>query len=320
MLGVVLVAAGAGIGLTADEVLGASTAPGTMLPNPGLADRDSLMAWLARGLLLLALAWVAIGVLAAGTPLIRRPGAAAARATWISSVLPWRARESTLGMLRADYALLLAVPIALLVATRAIQTSFLSWVHLVVVLAAWTVFALVVRLLIGARYSPYPIIAAVGGVVVLRCIVTLVVLSFTGPDGYWLAVMADPTGRALYITIAFALFVWVFVAAGWALTQQIGHRRAAGAVLGAIGAGLLLPALAIALIGFERALAAWNDQITMLSGGLSPILDLTTHPGIPSATSWAAALAGAALLAVGALLALPPRRRSLASRADAFMI
>ena len=60
------------------------------------------MTWLARILLVLALAWIIIGVLSARTSLVRRPGAAAARASWLASVMPWRARESTLGMLPLD--------------------------------------------------------------------------------------------------------------------------------------------------------------------------------------------------------------------------
>ncbi len=103
------------------------------------ANRDLAMAWLARALLLFAGAWVVIGVLASRTRLVRRPGAAAARATWLSATRPWRARESTLGLLPLDRWLMLGVPAALLVATRAAQTSFLSWTHLAVVLGSWLV-------------------------------------------------------------------------------------------------------------------------------------------------------------------------------------
>ncbi|MGZ8805438.1 MAG: hypothetical protein ACXWZG_09075, partial [Microbacterium sp.] len=82
------------------------------------ADRDLAMAWIARGLLALAVIWVVIGVLSSRTRLVRRPGAAAARAGWLGATRPWRARESTLGLLPLDRWLLLGVPVALLVATR----------------------------------------------------------------------------------------------------------------------------------------------------------------------------------------------------------
>jgi hypothetical protein len=276
------------------------------------ADRDLAMAWLARILLFLAGAWVVIGMLAARTRLVGRPGAAAARASWLASTRPWRARESTLGMLELDRWLMLLVPAALLVATRAVQTSFLSWTHLAVVLGAWLVFALVVRLCVG-RHSPWPVIAAVGGVIVLRCIVTLAALSFTGPGGYWFGFWTEPVIRTLYIAVAFALFVWVFVAAGWALSSQLGVRRACGAVLAAIGAGLLIPSVIIGVVGLERALTVWNDEMGLLPWGLARILGITVYLEIPPETPWFAAAIGAVLVAVGALLALPARRRAEAS-------
>lgn len=276
------------------------------------AERDLAMAWIARVLLLLAAAWVVIGMLAARTRLVRRPGAAAARASWIASTRPWRARESTLGMLELDRWLLLVIPAALLVATRAVQTSFLSWTHLAVVFAAWGIFALVVRLFVGRR-SPWPVIAAVGGVIVLRCIVTLFALSFSGPGGYWFAFWTEPVFRTAYIGIAFALFVWVFIAAGWALSMQVGARRATGYVLAAIGAALALPAAVIGAIGLETALSLWNDQMGLLPWGLARILGITTYLEIPPETPWIAAAFGAVLVVAGALLALPWRRRAAAS-------
>jgi hypothetical protein len=276
------------------------------------AERDLTMAWLARGLLVLALAWVVIGMLAARTRLVRRPGAAAARATWIASTRPWRARESTLGMLELDRWLLLVVPAALLVATRAVQTSFLSWTHLAVIISAWAVFALVLRLFVWRR-SPWPVIAAVGGVVMLRCILTLFALSFTGPGGYWFAFWTEPVLRTAYIAVAFALFVWVFVAAGWGLSAQVGARRATGFVLAAVGAGLLVPAVAIGAVGLEAALSLWNDEMGLLPWGLARILGITTYLEIPDATPWAAAGVGAVLLGAGVLLAVPWRRRRAAA-------
>lgn len=272
------------------------------------ADRDPAMAWIARGLLVLALAWVLFGILASSTSLVRAPGGGAARATWLSAIAPWRARESVLGLFTLDLWLLILVPALLLVLTRAVQTSFFSWVHLAVVLGAWAILALVVRWLLRSKHNPYPVIAAVGGVIVLRCILTLGALSFAGPGGYWFGFLTDPTARVLYIAEAFALFVWVFVAGGWAMGRQVGGRRATGIVLGGVGAGLALPSLCIALVGFETAITAWNDQMGLLPGGLSRILGITVHLGIPPSTPWVLCGVGAVLLVVGVLLSWKWRR------------
>jgi len=85
-------------------------------------ERDPAMAWVARGLLVLAFAWLVIGVLSSRTRLVARPGAAAASATWVAAIRPWRARETTLGLYDLDRWLLMLVPVALLVGTRAVQT------------------------------------------------------------------------------------------------------------------------------------------------------------------------------------------------------
>lgn len=270
------------------------------------AERDLPMAWIARGMLVLAVAWVVIGMFSARTRLVGRPGAAAARATWLGATRPWRARESTLGLLPLDRWLLLGIPAATLVGTRAVQTSFLSWTHLAAVLGAWLLFALVVRAVVGRR-SPWPVIAAVGGVVMLRCIVALTALSLTGPGGYWFAFWTDPTRRTVYVAVAFALFVWLFVAAGWALSSQIGPRRATGAVLAGVGVGLAVPASVIALVGLERALTVWNDEMGLLPWGLARILGITVYLDIPAETAWIAAGVGAVIAVVGVLLALPYR-------------
>lgn len=271
------------------------------------AERDMPMAWIARGMLVLAVAWVVIGMFSARTRLVGRPGAAAARATWLGATRPWRARESTLGLLPLDRWLLLGIPAATLVGTRAVQTSFLSWTHLAVVLGAWLLFALVVRAVVGRR-SPWPVIAAVGGVVMLRCIVALAALSLTGPGGYWFAFWTDPTRRTLYVAVAFALFAWLFVAAGWALSSQIGARRAVGAVLAGAGVGLAVPASVVALIGLEQALTVWNDEMGLLPWGLARILGITVYLDIPAETAWIAAGVGAVIAVVGVVLAVPWHR------------
>jgi hypothetical protein len=271
-------------------------------PARAVAERDLVMAWCSRVLLVLAAAWLVIGMLSARTRLVRRPGAAAARASWIASTRPWRARESTLGTLPLDRWLMIIVPGALLVATRAVQTSLGEWAHLAVVLAAWLVFAAIVRLVVGRR-SPWPVIAAAGGVVMLRCTLTLVTLVSSGPGGSTRMFAGDPALRFAFVTVAVALFVWLFVAAGWALSTQLGARRATGGVLAGVGAGLAIPASVIAAVGVADA--AWWIEPGLVPANLARAL---ADAGVDLASAvWGAIWAGAALALIGALLALPSR-------------
>jgi hypothetical protein len=260
------------------------------------------MAWIARGLLILALLWLVIGMVAARTRLVRRPGAAAARANWLGATRPWRARESTLGLLPLDRWLLLGVPTALLVGTHAVLTSFASWTHLALALSTWFGFVVMVRLLVGGR-SPWPVIAAIGGVIVLRCVVALAALSVAGRGGAWLAFRTQPGLRTLYIALVSGLFIWLFVAAGWALNAQIGGRRATGVVVAGIGAGLAVPASIVAVIGQDTVIASWNDDRGPLPWGLAAVLE---RSGIlPDSAAWLAVGVGVLILAIGVLLALP---------------
>lgn len=318
---VALVAIGLGLGAAVDAfgpAAGATDAFGSDADaadagsRADAAERDATMAWLARGLLVLAVAWVVIGMLSARTRLVRRPGAAAARASWLASSRPWRARESTLGMLELDRGLLLVIPTGLLVATRAVQASFLAWADLAILLGAWLAFAAVVRLCLW-RLSPWPVIAAVGGVVVLRCIVTLALLSFNGPSGYWSVLSAEPVLRTIFIAVAFALLVWLFTAGGWALSTQVGPRRATGFMLAGIGGGLAVPALVVGAVGLEAVLAHSGDASGLLPWGLVRVVGVTTFTEIPTGAPWFVAAVGGVVLVVGVLLAMPWRRRTEAS-------
>ena len=271
------------------------------------SERDPAMAWLARGLLALALGWLGAGAWLAH----RRRGAptSAVVATWTVATRPWRAAEVGPGMARSQRALLLVVPGAMLLATRAVQTSFLAPVHLLVVLGAWLVLLGVGWALLRGR-APWGVVAAAGGVLVARCALALLAMSSTGPGGYWYAFWTEPAKRTVYVTLAVAGFLWLLVAAAWALSVTRGRRRAAGTVLAAVGAGLAVPASVVGLVGLERALTAWNDQLGLLPWGLSRILGITVYLGIPADTAWWAAGLGAVLLVVGLLLALPGRRRT----------
>ncbi|MGW9630633.1 hypothetical protein ACWGST_08000 [Agromyces sp. NPDC055520] len=262
------------------------------------AVRDLPMAWAARILLVLLVAWLGYGLV----PVFARrawPGARAARALWAAATRPWRAREVVEGLGRLDRALLVAVPAVALVASRGIQTWFLAPSHLLVTLGGWAVFVAVLRLALGRR-SMQPVLAAVGGAATLRVVLLLAVLSPTGPGGYWFEFWTNPIGRSIYIAIAFAAFGWVVVAAAWAFAVERGALRAAGAVVAGIGAVLAVFGSLIGLIGLETALTAWNDEMALLPWGLSRILGISVYLDIPADTAWWAAIAGVVLVVVGA--------------------
>ena len=263
------------------------------------AERDLPMAWAARILLVLVLLWLVLGILG-----IRSlPGAKAARAMWTAATRPWRAVEAVEDLGMPDRILLVAVPGAALVASRGISTWFEAPAHALVMLGAWLLFSVVLAFAARNR-SAWPVIATIGGVAMLRVVLLSAVLTPTGPGGYWFGFWTDPVQRFAYVTVAFALFAWVIVAAAWTLATQLGARRAVGVALLGAGAVLAVGGAFIGLVGLEQALTVWNDQMGLLPWGLSRILGITVYLEIPGESAWYAAGFGAALVVVGALLAL----------------
>jgi hypothetical protein len=271
------------------------------------ADRDLPMAWLARVLLVVGLGWLVLGALGGRRRGPHGPVRAAARAAWTAATTPWRAAEATADLGRPGRAVLLAVPVFVLALTRGVQTSFLAPVNSGVLVVAWG--AVVAVLLVGLRRrGVWPAVAALGGVVVARCALTLLALAPTGPGGYWFAFWTEPGRRTVYVTVAVALYLWMLVATGWAAASAVGARRAAGTVVAAVGAGLAVPAVWAAAVGLEASLTAWNDDMGVLPWGMSRILGITVYLGIPADAAWWAAAAGIAVAVVGVLLAVPWRR------------
>jgi len=266
------------------------------------ADRDRPMAWLAAGLLGLLGVWFVVGLLGRRLGRVGR----VARAHWLSALMPWRAAELTVGLGRRGLALLAAVPLGFLVASRLVQTWFAAPSQWFITGLAWVVFLGVVVGFAWRRHLLGAVGAAVGGAVLLRVALLLVALTGQGPAGYWFAFWADPGARGGYVVVAFVLFAWVLVAAAWAL-------RMPSAAVGAAGAALVMGGVVVGAIGLERAMTVWNDQMNLLPYGLSRILGITVYLGIPADLPWWVAGLGG-ILVVGAVLGslVVPRASRLA--------
>ncbi|WP_239126363.1 hypothetical protein [Asanoa siamensis] len=248
--------------------------------------RDQAMAWLAR-------------ILLAGVLLVLLLGAtgrsATCRALWLGATRPWKAPDATTPAL-------LAIPAAALLASRLAYTWFAAPAHIALTLTAWLLFAVAVRLISGRNRAW----AVVGGVALIRTALLLAVLSVRGPGHYWLQFWTAPTARAVYITVAFAAFCWLFVATALACGAR--------ATIMAAGGALAVLAGAVAAIGLEPALTIWNDQLALLPWGLSRILGITVYLGIPP--SLPAIAAGTGAIAATAA-ALGRRRPTTPGRIDA---
>ena len=145
----------------------------------------------------------------------------------------------------------------------------------------------------------------------LGTVILLLALVNRGPGHYWMNFWIHPLLRSAYVTVAFAAFGWVFLAAWFVLRDRyrLAVRGALGRLLPAIGAPLAVLGTLIAVIGLERALTWWDDQMNLLPWGLHRILGITVYLGIPTILPTVAAVLGLVLMAAGGLLAAPWRRR-----------
>lgn len=266
---------------------------------PERAEREGLMAWIARALFVLGAGWLTIGIVAARTSLVRRPGAAAARATWLSFSRPWRARESMLGLLAFDRWLLVIVPAGMLITTHLIIASFLSVIPVLIASAGWFIFGAIIIILVWPR-SSWPVIAAVSGTAIVWSLILLAGVSFAGPGTFWLLLWDAPALRYVVLTLVLAVLAWALIAAGGAIAAQVGSIAAIGAVTASIGGTIALLSLVMAALGPVWLGAQWQD-------------DAVEVLAEPSAV-WVNFAIGFGLFVCGLALTLYARRQKVASR------
>jgi len=111
----------------------------------------------------------------------------------------------------------------------------------------------------------------------------LVFAAIRGPMFFWYQVWISDIFRILFLAVLMMLFFrkfQVFIIMG----KKWSHRSTSGAVAMVFiifGIQLLLAGLALQIFGLEESLTALNNELLVLPGGLSKIMGITTHLGIP---------------------------------------
>ena len=225
-----------------------------------------------------------VGLLVLGA--VGRPGplGAAARGLWIGATRPWRLAEEY-GVPPDRGARLLAwlLPAGLLVASRGAFSGWLSWSYLLATLGSMALFVLTARVLIRGR-DPFALYAGVGAALLLKTLLLSAVVVVRGPLLYWYRFWTDEQFRDIYVTLSFAAFLWLF----WVVyvlmrsSYECGRLRALGRVLVAVAVPVVVLGGLMQWSGLEAALTTFNDQMALLPLGLSRILGITVHLGIPT--------------------------------------
>ena len=239
-----------------------------------------------------------LGIFALGSPLGRRWRGSrlgeVAQGLTLGAFAPWR-----LSVGRSRW-LVWVLPGALLLLSRGAFSGWLSWAYLLATLGSMAVFAVVGRLLVRGR-NPFALYAGVGGALLLKTVVLSVVVVVRGPLFYWYRFWTDEQFRTIYVTVSFAAFLWLFWVTYVVMRSAYGcgRLRATGRVLVALGAPLLALGGLMWAFGLESSLTTFNDQMALLPLGLSRILGITVHLGIPTSIPLYLVVLGVVLIALG---------------------
>ena len=196
-----------------------------------------------------------------------------------------------------------ALPAVLLLLSRGAFSGWLSWTYLVATLGSIALFVLAVRVLIRGR-DPFALYAGAGAALLWKTLLLSLVVVMRGPLSYWYRFWTDEQWRNVYVPLSFALFLWVFWVTYVVMRTAYGcgRLRATGRVLVAVAVPVLFLAAVMQWSGLERALTSFNDQMALLPLGLSRILGITVHLGIPTEIPLYLLVVGAVLGGVGLLL------------------
>ena len=183
---------------------------------------------------------------------------------------PWRLADQTAGPGARLLAWLL--PAVILVLSRGAFSNWLSWSYLLATLGSIALFTGSVRLLLRGR-DGFALFAGSVPLLLLKTLVLSAVVVVRGPMLYWYRFWTDDQWRTVYVTISFAVFLWLFWVTYLVLRSAYGWGRLAA--LGRVLVGVAVPMVALGALmmwsGLESALTTFNDQMALLPLGLSRI-------------------------------------------------
>ncbi len=204
----------------------------------------------------------------------------AARGLWLGATRPWRLNDDRSS--RTSRLLAWLIPAALLLLSRGAFSGWLSWSYLLATLGSMALFVVTARVLIRGR-DPFALYAGAGAALLLKTALLSVVVMVRGPGLYWYRFWTDEQYRNVYVTLSFALFLWLFWVTYVVMRSAygLGRARSFGRVLLAIAVPVLGLGALMQVFGLEASLTTFNDQMALLPLGLSRILGITVHLGIP---------------------------------------
>lgn len=176
------------------------------------------------------------------------------------------------------------------------------WFPLCMVLSGY-LFVVPLALLLNPGHHFRKILITLLGPKLVILALILSAVAVRGPVYFWYLVwVSDPFKLILLSLLVMLIFrkfqVYIILARRW------GRRNLAASVamvFMVLGFQLLVAGVALQLVGLEESLTALNNELLVLPGGLSKIMGITTHLGIPpEVPGWI--IGGASVIALTSLL------------------
>jgi hypothetical protein len=176
------------------------------------------------------------------------------------------------------------VPLAVLTAGHAAFSGFASATYLALgvglpVTATVAVVA-VARLAGGAAAAGTAAVAGCGAHLLAAAVLPTAV-AWRGQIAAWYGFWVEPPGRTAFVVATVAALVWSVAAPVLALAGSRAGAAAAAAAAAPVGAPLLALGAVVGAVGTEEFLTSLNDRLVVLPNGLSRILGITVHLGVP---------------------------------------
>ncbi len=167
----------------------------------------------------------------------------------------------------------------------ALFSSLISWLFPLVfgLLGLLSAFLLALFFNPGRDYTRILITLMGPGMLIMTLVIFVVAIrgSFYFWYQFWVSDLFKIIFFSLFVMLLFRKFqVYVILGRRW---MQRNGAASAGLVFVVLGIQLLASGSLLLFFGLEKSLTALNNELLVLPGGLSKILGITTHLGIPEA-------------------------------------
>ena len=202
--------------------------------------------------------------------------------------------------------------VSLYILALAIFSAFTSLLFPLFIGGLGLFFVLVLAALISKGKEMAKIVVSLMAMKVLMMSAILVVVAIRGPLFFWYLMWTSDLFKMLFFTLYGMLMfrkfqVYAILCRKWSAN---GTPAPVALVYVVLGFQVLLSGLALWIFGLERSLTALNNELLVLPAGLSKIMGITTHLGIPLQLPYWMVSFAAGLIVVSFLWYFAARRRS----------